>query len=96
LDEFADAAGGDRSAAYDSGCIYDYVEAELLAQGFEAGWTGDARLGLVAEAKVFALVDLGGVNCFDQDLGGEIPRMHVTHLVAEGKDQGAVDAGGGE
>ena len=56
----------------------------------------DAGLGVVAEAEVFALVDLGDVEGVDEDVGDEVAGMQVAELVGEGEDEGGVDAGGGE
>src|ERR1039458_8419577 len=68
-DELADAAGGDRGAAEGAWGVDGDAEAEFLAEGFEAA---DAGLGVVAEAEVFAFVDLGGVEGVDEDAGDEV------------------------
>ena len=95
-DELADAAGGDRGAAEGAWGVDGDAEAEFAAEGFEAGGTGDAGLGVVAEAEVFALVDFGDVEGVDEDAGDEVAGMQVAELVGEGKDEGGVDAGVGE
>ena len=92
-EQLADAAGGDGEAANAARGVDGDGEAEFAAEGFEAV---DACLGVVAEAEVFALVDLGGVDGVDQDFRREVSRVHVTECVGEGEDEGGVDASGGE
>ncbi len=91
--QLADAAGGDGRSADDAGSVDDDAESEFAAEGFEAVDTG---LGVVAEAEVFAFVDLGGVDGVDEDVLGEFAGVHVAEGVGEGKDESCVDAGGGE
>ena len=50
----------------------------------------------MAEAEVFAFVDLGGVDGVAEDGGGEIARGHVAEGFGEGEDEGGVEASGGE
>ena len=95
-DEGANAAGGDGAAAQAERVVDGDGEAEFAAQGLQAGWAGDAGLGLVAKAEVGALVDLGDVEGAGQDAGGEVAGGAAAKLVGEGEDQGGVDAGGGE
>jgi len=99
-DELADAAGGDGGAANNAGSVDGDAEAEFLAEGFQAGVSSlgaaGAGLGVVAEAEVFALVDLGDVEGVDEDVGDEIAGRHVAELVGEGEDEGGVEAGVGE
>ena len=68
-------------------------EAEFAAEGFEAV---DACFGLVAEAEVFAFVQLGDVEGLLEDVGGEVARGGAGELGGEGQDEEGVDAGGGE
>ena len=69
-DEVADAAGGDGGAAEDAWGVDGDGEAEFATEGFERAATSAG--GVVAEAEVFALVDLGGVDGVDEDVGGEV------------------------
>jgi len=50
-DEGANAAGGDRAAAQAERVVDGDGEAEFAAQGLQAGWAGDAGLGLAAKRK---------------------------------------------
>ena len=51
-DEGANAAGGDWTAAQAERVVDGDGEAEFAAQGLQAGWTGDAGLGLAAKRKL--------------------------------------------
>ena len=68
-------------------------EAEFLAEGFQAVYAGFC---LVAEAEVFALVDLADAAAFAEDLLGELAGGEVGELRREGEEEGGVDAGVGE
>ncbi len=52
--------------------------------------------GVVAEAEVFSLVDLGDVEGVAEDGLGEVVGGGVAEGVGEGEDEGGVEAGGGE
>ena len=68
-------------------------EAEFLAEDFEAV---DAGFSLVAEAEVFALVDLADAAAFAEDLLGELAGGEAGEFGCEGEQEGGVDAGLGE
>ena len=88
-----DAAGGDGLSADDARGVDADGEAEFAAERFEAV---DAGLGLIAEAEVFAFVQLGDVEGLLQNIGGEGARRHARELAGEGQDEQRIDAGGGE
>jgi hypothetical protein len=92
-DEGADAAGGDGRAAQGERGVDGDAEVEGAA---EFGEGGDVGLGVVAEAEVFALVDLGDVEGVAQDGLREVVGGGVAESFGEGQDEGGVEAGGGE
>src|ERR1700761_4313061 len=70
-------------------CVDAHTEAKFAAQSFEAV---DACFGLIAEAEVFAFVQLGDVQGLLEDFCGEGARGHVGEFGGEGNDQDCVDA----
>ena len=92
-DELADAAGGDGFVAEGARGVDADGEAEFGAEGGEGV---DAAFGLVAEAEVFAFVELGDVEGLLEDFGGEGAGGGAGELGGEGEDEDGIDAGGGE
>lgn len=92
-DELADAAGRDCVFPQGARSVDADGEAEFGAEGREGV---DAALGLVAEAEVFAFVELGDVEGLLEDFGGEGAGGGAGELGGEGEDEDGVDAGGGE
>ena len=85
-------AGGDGAAAQAERVVDGDGEAEFAAQGLQAGWAGDAGLGMMTKAEVCAFMDFGNVEVADQDVGSEVAGGVATKLFGEGEDQGGVDA----
>ena len=91
--EGADAGGGDDGPAEEVRGKDADSEAEFGAELLEGG---DGAFGAIAETEVLAFVNFGGVGGVSEDGFGEEAGGELGESGVEGKDEGGVNAGGGE